>query len=247
MIETRGILGRLRLATGLVLFAYLLTHFLNHALGLVSLAVLEQGRTLFLALWRNPLGTLLLYGSLATHLGRAFWSIYQRRSLRMSVWRAVQLVVGLMIPPLLAIHIIGTRLAYEFYGTQDSYTYVLLVLWVFDPLGGLQQVVVLSVAWLHGCIGLHFWLRLRARYPRALPLFYVAALLIPLLGLLGFGVGGRNIARLAADPDWLAEASAAIRFPSEEQVAFLYDLEHGLWIGFALLLAGTLVARGLRH
>jgi adenylate cyclase len=109
-----------------------------------------------------------------------------------------------------------------------------------------QQVVVLLVARFHGCIGLHFWLRLKAWYPRAVPLFYVAALLIPLLGLLGFSVGGRDVARLADNPDWLAEASATIRFPSEEQVAFLYDLEHGLWIGL-LLLAGVLSARTLRH
>jgi adenylate cyclase len=34
---------RLRLVTGLVLLAYLLTHFVNHALGLVSLAAMEAG------------------------------------------------------------------------------------------------------------------------------------------------------------------------------------------------------------
>ena len=34
---------RLRLVSGLVLFAYLLTHALNHTLGLVSLEALEAG------------------------------------------------------------------------------------------------------------------------------------------------------------------------------------------------------------
>ena len=243
----RGIVRRLRLLTGLVLFTYLLTHYANHALGLVSIEALEQGRTAFLTVWRNPLGQLVLYGSLAIHLGLAVWSIYQRPSLRMPVWQAVQLLVGLMIPPLLAIHIIGTRLADVLYSTRDSYTYVLLSLWVFSPLSGLQQAIVLVVAWLHGCIGLHCWLHLKAWYPRAVSLLFAAALLVPLLGLLGFAVAGRDVARLAADPAWLEEAAAAIGFPSAEQVAFLYDLEHSLWAGFALLLAGTLAARGLRR
>ena len=53
----------LRLAGGLILFTYLLTHFINHALGLVSLDAMAAGRVWFLALWRNPLGTTALYGA----------------------------------------------------------------------------------------------------------------------------------------------------------------------------------------
>ncbi len=94
-------LRRVRLAAGLVLFAYLATHLLDHALGLLSLATMEAGRTWFLAFWRNPVGTLALYGALATHVGLAFWSLYQRRSLCMPAWEATQLLLGLMIPPLL--------------------------------------------------------------------------------------------------------------------------------------------------
>src|SRR5262249_39746296 len=73
---------RLRLASGLVLFTYLATHFANHALGLVSLAALEDGRVWFLLLWRNPLGTLALYGALLTHLALALGSLYRRRHFR---------------------------------------------------------------------------------------------------------------------------------------------------------------------
>ncbi|MGH6959354.1 MAG: adenylate/guanylate cyclase domain-containing protein, partial [Dongiaceae bacterium] len=207
---------------------------------------MEQGRDLFLGLWRNPLGTTVLYGALFMHLALAFWSIYRRRSLRMPMWEAAQLVVGLLIPPLIAIHIIGTRLAYELYDTQDTYTYELLVLWVFQPESGRQQAIVLVVAWLHGCIGLHFWLRLKPWYGRALPFAYASALLVPVVGLLGFTQGGREVARLNEDPAWFEEAAAAIHFPSEESVVFLYTLEHRLWIGFALVLIGTLGARAGR-
>ena len=44
---------RLRLGSGLVLLVFVLTHFLNHALGLVSLEALDAGRTVFLAVWRS--------------------------------------------------------------------------------------------------------------------------------------------------------------------------------------------------
>jgi adenylate cyclase len=40
---------RIRLASGLVLLVYLVTHFTNHALGLISLDAMEAGRAWFVA------------------------------------------------------------------------------------------------------------------------------------------------------------------------------------------------------
>jgi len=247
MIEARSTATRLRLATGLVLFVFLLTHFANHALGIISLEAMEHGRRPFLALWRNPIGTVVLYAALAIHLGLSLWSLYRRRSLRMPAWEAAQLVVGLLIPPLLAIHVIGTRLAHALYGTEDTYTYELLVIWVFQPVSGLQQTAVLVVAWLHGCIGLHFWLRLKSWYAQWLPFAYAGALLVPVVGLLGFVAGGREVAGLAADDAWLEQARAEIGFPDQAGVDFLYALKDWLLIAFAVVVVGTLVARGIRR
>src|SRR3989442_12875125 len=97
-----------RLWSGIVLVVYLTTHLANHALGLVSFSVLEAGRGWFLLLWRNPLGTVILYGALASHLALALWSLYQRRRLRMPVWEAVQLLMGGTIPFLPPTHVEGT-------------------------------------------------------------------------------------------------------------------------------------------
>ena len=69
-------LARTRLASGVVLYAYVATHLVNHALGLVSLEAMEWGRLGFLAVWRNPLGTVLLYGALVTHIALVLYSRY---------------------------------------------------------------------------------------------------------------------------------------------------------------------------
>ena len=66
---------RVRLITGCILFAYVTSHLLNHMLGLISYAAMEEGRLWFLALWRNPVGTTLLYGSLIIHFLLALWAI----------------------------------------------------------------------------------------------------------------------------------------------------------------------------
>ena len=237
---------RLHLITGLVLFGYLLSHLINHALGLISLEALEAGRRVFQLLWRNPPMTLLLYGALVLHLGLAFRSLYQRRRLKMPAWEAAQLLLGLAIPPLLALHILGTRFAYEFLGADDSYLYVILAIFVFSPILGIKQAVVLLVAWLHACVGLHFWLRIKPWYSKLRPYAFVAALLLPVFSLAGFLAAGREVARLAANPDTLAAALARARFPDAEGVALIKNLEAGSLAIMAALLGLVLLGRALR-
>ncbi|HXQ67947.1 MAG TPA: hypothetical protein VN980_15350, partial [Alphaproteobacteria bacterium] len=122
------VMRRLRSASGLVLFSYVLTHLLNHALGLISLTAQEAGLVWFMDFWRNPLATTALYGAFLTHITLAFVKLYQRRSLRMPAWEATQLILGLAVPPLLIEHVLGTRLAYELLNLHDNYFYVQLVL-----------------------------------------------------------------------------------------------------------------------
>jgi len=85
-----GQVRRWRLGAAFVLLTYVVLHFLNHALGLVSLAAMEAGRWWFLRLWRSPVGTVALYGALGVHGGLALWLLYQRRTLRMPAWEATQ-------------------------------------------------------------------------------------------------------------------------------------------------------------
>ena len=237
---------RLYVITGLVLFGYLLTHLLNHTLGLVSLRALDTGREAFLLLWRNPPMTVLLYGAIALHIGLALRALYRRRRLKMPAWEAAQMVLGLAIPPLLLLHVLSTRFAHEILGVDDSYITVILAIFVFNPVAGVKQVTVLLVAWLHACIGLHFWLRIRPWYAAVQPYAFAAALLLPAVSLAGFLAAGREVARLAADPDWLAATLTRVRAVDPAGLAQIKDLEAKALIAMAAALGLVLLARVVR-
>ncbi len=235
-----------RLVTGLVLFTYIATHLLNHAAGILSLDAAEDARVWFLWLWRGSIGTVLLYGSLLTHLCLALWAVYRRRSLRMPPWEAAQLLLGLTIPPLLIDHVIGTRGLHQEGGIDDSYTYVTYVLWTLAPWKGVEQMVLITVAWLHGCIGLHFWLRLKSWYRRTIALAYATALLVPTLGVVGFIAMGREVADLAQSSSWRKQAITDYHLDDQallQQAGDASNIAFGIFVG---LLALTLLARWLR-
>ena len=65
-------------------------------------------------------------------------------------------------------------LAHRF-GYEDTYRNVLTVLW---PGLILNQTILMLLVWLHGMIGLHFWLRLKPGYAPFKPLLFALALLV---------------------------------------------------------------------
>ncbi|TBD12034.1 adenylate/guanylate cyclase domain-containing protein [Rhizobium ruizarguesonis] len=189
---------RARLGSGLVIFIFVLLHLSNHAIGLISVTAADKAAHLFLAIWRNPLGTAIFYSSVLTHIALVLRAIYMRRSLVMPKGEMAQIVLGLMIPLLLLDHVIGTRIAHEFYGYIDDYETVVGMLWIRNPANGARQVFGVVAVWIHGCIGIHFWLRYRSWYPDFAPLLLALAILVPVLSLLGFVEMGRTL----ADPSY---------------------------------------------
>ncbi|MBY0298549.1 MAG: (2Fe-2S)-binding protein, partial [Methylobacterium sp.] len=240
---------RVRLASGLILFAFAGTHFANHALGLVSLDVMRAAEGWRTAVTRSLPGTVVLAGALLAHVALAFEALADRRSLRMPVWQAAQILLGLAIPFLLVPHILGTRVTNLVTGQRTDYPHVIAHLW---PDGMVRQTLLLGLVWAHGCLGLHQWLRLAAGYRRIVPLLAVAALLLPLAATLGIAVQGQFMDRdLAAAerfgaPDlarfWEArptpEAVSALRAPV---LAVVYAAAAG-----ALALGGWRIAAAWR-
>jgi adenylate cyclase len=237
---------RIRLAAAFVLLTYLVLHFLNHALGLVSLDAMEVGRGWFLALWRSHLGTLALYGAISVHGVLALWLLYQRRSLRMPVWEATQYGLGLALPALLAFHVVATRISWWQVGTDDRYARVLFAYWIAAPERGALQAVALTLVWTHACIGVHYWLRFRPWYPRLAAWLLATALLLPAAALAGFVAGGREVIALARTPGWTETLVRETRPPGPAEAAALARIRVGFLETYLAALGAVLVARGFR-
>ncbi|MCO5071423.1 MAG: adenylate/guanylate cyclase domain-containing protein [Rhizobiaceae bacterium] len=182
-----------RLSSGLVLMIFVVLHFANHMLALISLDAAEAGRQWFMMLWRNPVGTVVFYGALLVHVTLVMFALYRRRTLIMPWREALQVGLGLLIPLLIAQHVIGTRIFSELSGVDDTYEFVVNSLWVWSPSKGLQQAIAVVAIWVHGCLGLYFWLRYRPWFAEAGPVLIIVAALVPVLTLLGFVNAGRTV------------------------------------------------------
>jgi adenylate cyclase len=174
-------LRTLRLVTGLTLFTYVGTHLLNHSLGNVSIPVMEDGLLIQKWIWQGILGTTALYIALATHFCLGLWAFYERRHFGWTRTEVTQLSLGLCIPFLLMNHLFATRIALTQFGLEKGYAQELYSFWVASPELGVLQVSVLIVAWIHGCIGVFLWLRLKPFFERAKPLLLCAAIMLPVL------------------------------------------------------------------
>ncbi|GAB7542573.1 adenylate/guanylate cyclase domain-containing protein [Cupriavidus sp. 8B] len=235
-----------RLSTGLVLFAYVGTHLLNHSLGNISLAWLERDLLVQKFIWQGWLGTALLYSALATHFFLGLWALYERRSLHWTPGEVAQLVLGLCIPPLLANHVVNTRVALAEFGLNKGYAQLLYSFWIDSPFFSRVQLMLLVVAWLHGCYGIWFWLRLKPWFGAWRSVLLSVAVLLPVLALLGFLQGGREVIALAQDPVWRAAATRPAIIGTGLQNLWLAEMRNDflLFDGGALLM--VLAARLVR-
>ncbi len=241
------VIRRLRLASGLVMLAYVTTHFVNHSLGLISVQAMDRALEHIYEYWASYLGTILLYGAFATHYSLALWALWLRRSLKMPLPEATQLVLGFSIPFFLTDHVLQTRVADSVYGAGVGYySAVLQTYFVTNPLRGALQFAVLLIAWVHAMIGLWFWLRLKRWYPRWQPILYAFALLLPTLAILGVLEAGRQVAAMAEDPAWVAQHAQNHPRPAPADAAFLDQLVVWVRYAFVAALLAVLAARVVR-
>jgi adenylate cyclase len=229
---------RLRLISGLILFTFATTHFLNHALGLVDLQTMHEVQQWRWAVTRSWPGTIILASALVTHVVLALDRLSDRSTLRLPPWELLQIVLGLSIPFLLFPHIVNTRVARSLFGVNDTYLYELARLW---PDSAVLQSTLLLLVWIHGCIGIHFWLRLYAPYRRLQPVLLVFAIVIPIAALGGFMVGGRTVAQMIADPKTFAEVKEISHWPSPENAERLANYRFMVRMAFAAMLAATFI------
>ena len=247
--DAAGAVRRLRNATGLVLAVFVTAHFVNHALGVFSIEAQQALLDVLRPIWQSPLGTLILYSALLTHAALGLYALWRRRTLRMPRWEFAQLALGLAIPLLLIPHVFGTRVAQAILGTEPSYHSVVSGIWN-NPVALVRHPTLVVILWTHLAIGLHFWLRLRRWYRKALPILYPIAILLPVLALLGlFGTG----VRLAAEPRAETSVTDPYAFPADaanvdpEAKARLAERENQAYAIYVALLGFVLLARFTRR
>jgi adenylate cyclase len=222
-------LQRIRIASGLILFAFAATHFLNHALGLIHLETMHEFQQWRWMITRSLPGTIILLAALVAHIALALYKLANRSTLRMPVWELIQIGLGLAIPFFLFPHIVNTRIAHVFFGVQDNYLYELARLW---PASAIIQTLLLLLVWVHGCIGLHYWLRLDPLYRAAAPFLLFAAIALPLAALGGFMVSGRAVAQLIEDPQALAQVKQLTAWPDAAASDALAQYRFRVRMGF---------------
>jgi len=244
-------LRRARILSGLIIFSFVFSHLFNHSLALISIDTAERARKWFSLIWLNPVSSLLFYGSVLVHVCLVLRSLYLRQTLRMPLREALQIVFGLSIPFLIISHAVNIRVSHMMYGIDVGYYSVVRRLWINNPMGGAWQSLALVVIWVHGCIGLYFWLRYRDWYPRIAGLFMTVAVMLPLLALLGFSDAGRwlqEIDQKYALPPGLMDSTIQrdelpLQREMETRISFVTGTIEAVFAGAVLL---VFMLRGVR-
>jgi adenylate cyclase len=233
-----GWVQQTRLYSGLLIFAFAAAHFINLALGLVSVDAMDQFQTLRFTVTRSLAGTVVLSAAFLAHMILALVKLAERRTWQLARWEWVQLLSGLIIPILLIDHAFGMRFKAALFDTDTYYQPSLLALW---PGAALTQSLLLLLVWVHSCVGLHYWLRLvnKKWYRDVSPYLLGLAVMLPTLALAGFMVGGREVGatvKSAADAKAIFDAA---KWPTAAQGAQIDVIVRWGLVVFGMIVAAT--------
>ena len=235
----------LRLSTGLLLFSFATSHFLNHAIGILRLDIMEAVRLVLIWPWRTAVGQTLLYGSFFVHGGLRLRAIYRRRHLRIPKGELWQLLLGLSIPPLVIIHAVNVRLGHFLFDLDLTYPRVLYRYWILSPTVGLGPTIRASSRLVDPRVprAAQLAAEFRTWYRERLPILAVLATLVPLLAVIGILDAGRDLdTKALIDQGFLAHLDVQ----TKAQSARLGTIADGLILGYLGLVAAVFALRGVR-
>ena len=242
----RGIgVRQVRLATGLIMFTYISSHFFNHALGNISYPLMHAWFGYHIWWWRIPAVNITLYSAAMIHFSLGLWALYQRRHFRYSTAEITQLLLGLSIPLWLASHFGAVRVAGWLYDIVPfSYANSLFGYWTTRQHMIAVQFILMTVAWTHACIGLYFWLRMKRFFRWAAPILLSIAVLVPPLAMLGAHQGAQEVIRRAKDPAWRVQNLRPV--PRDKRQVIDSITLFYFPIGYAAAILLVFAARGVR-
>ena len=249
-MQANLLLRNVRLVSGLILLVFVVGHLANLSIGLHSLAAMEEWRATLVGHWQSTTGRVLLGGSALVHAMLGLYAMAARRSLSMSRTDVVQLVLGVLTPPLLLNHVLMTAVASELAGEYEpSYGLLLAVYWSIAPGYAFQQLFAVVFVWVHAALGLYSWLVLKPVWRRIGSFVLPVLFLIPIAALLGFAESGKEVvARLASDTEWRAAIDGNVARIAEvrAQLDALWSRVLFVYGSLALLAICVFVGRWLR-
>ncbi|MGR3802374.1 adenylate/guanylate cyclase domain-containing protein [Marinibacterium profundimaris] len=237
--------AKLRIASGLVLFTHALLHFLNLGLVLVSVEAAAAMQAARQVVQLSAPGTVLLYGALLTHVALALARLVTLRRFRMPLAIWVQYLFGLAIPVLLIPHFTFVRGAQQGFDVDVEIGFIAGLIWGTPD--GWRQGLLLLLVWIHGCIGLHMWLRLTRWWPRWEPVMAGLAVFVPTWALAGYVTEGRRISGLLADPAIAPAVREVYNWPDAAAFVSLMRLQDGTKMAFFAALGAAVLAWIIRR
>lgn len=237
---------QIRVITGLILFVYVLLHFINIGLFAVSENVADRFQDIRNWVIRSTLGTLIVYGALLGHAVLALGKVAVSRRLQLSWVDVTQVGFGIAIPLMLATHIVFTRASASQFATNDSIAYLAGLIW--GTADGWQQAILMIITWIHGCIGMHMWLRVTPVWQQNLPVFAAVGALIPAFALAGYATAGRHAtAQLSGDEDTRLDFWDDTNWPGPSEFDTLISQSDMLMYAVVASLALAVAAYGVRQ
>ena len=227
MVDAALIVRRSRTISGCILFFYVFTHLLNHSLGLISLDTMEQGRAIFLRFWRHDILFYVLYGALSIHFLLGVYALARRRSFRMSRKEWIRNSCAVLIPFFLASHLSITLWGSRFLGLNDSYAFMIISTYIFDPFGYIILGLMLMLVWTHGSIGIVGLIEFREFYSKRRGLFQGLILGLPLIAYGGYIRASIELSEASqSNPITILELISNSNFTAEigEKIVSLSDL-----------------------
>ena len=182
---------KLRVWSGVILFFYAFTHLLNHSVNILSIEAGDYvNETYFDLLWKNIVGTVLLYGSLIVHILLGFYAVGTRKSFKMTSKEWIQIIFPILALLLLLQHVGAIAVATKIFDVDINYT-LLISLMISEPAEVAAGTVLFSLMtifiWVHGVIGINTLLRFNmASYGKYKSYFYLVFYGVPILGVFGF-------------------------------------------------------------
>jgi adenylate cyclase len=171
--------ARVRLWSALVLCVFELLEILVYGAGLISGEAMKQ-----VLRWEAPLLLLFPLFSVAlyTHMGLALWKFYQRNTLVMAPWEALQLALGLVIPLLMVTPSLALAAMDFKFGTSGTPIETLMVTY---PEFAWRSAAMALVIIAHAQIGVHSILRVKRWYPAAQVVLFTILLVLPAAAIAG--------------------------------------------------------------